>query len=257
MFKHIYVFVVLSLINGCTSVGTPQPEPYKATASNRESMLIQSSNHNQLIELYKQQLQVAEDAETRIKLANVYLISDDFDSAIFVLESIDDLETNTSALKIKAKAKYQLRKISSSLALTKKALELQPKDGELHNLLGILYSELGDFNAAEASLNQARRYFYNDIAVKNNLATVYMLQGHYDKAVNLLTPLYQNKPEDEMVRSNLVIALVKSGDSYQAKAILKQHYKRKDLDSVLKAIEASSKVIRSGHSLPLESNYEY
>lgn len=243
MFKPALCVFVALLLAGCAA---QNQQGFQANDINREAMLKDSGNSKQLIALYQEQLLKQEDEAVRVKLATVHLELQDPESALFVVEDVPGLAANIEGLKVKAKSLYQLGKFAKAQQAAGQALGLNPQDGALHSLIGILQAEQGQFDAALVSLNQARRYFYDDLKVKNNLASVYLLKQDYAQALALLSQLYKRFPDDATVRTNLIIALVNSGHRNQAYELVKQHYKvpandMKAVESLLSAIEQGGK----------------
>ncbi|GAL34238.1 Flp pilus assembly protein TadD [Vibrio maritimus] len=81
--------------------------------------------------------------------------------------------------------------------------------GKIHVLLGVAYSKESDFDSAKAQFNQARLKGYDDVAVKNNIAMLYIAQQDYKRAIQTLAPVIADAPDNKVVRANLAIALIK------------------------------------------------
>ncbi|MCF1437573.1 MAG: tetratricopeptide repeat protein, partial [Shewanella sp.] len=240
MYKQISSLLLVAALTGCASAPALD---YQATDANREAMLKDSGNHRQLIALYQQQLLAHEDDAVRVKLAAEHLELSDAESALFVITDVKALHSNVAALKVQAKALYQQGQFAQAQQSVQQALTLTPQDGELHSLSGILFAEQGQYDAALNALIQARRYFFDEVKVKNNLASVYMLKGDYPKALTLLAPLYERMPKDSTLRANLIVALVKSGHHAQAAKLIEQHYEFGSSKAVIAAIEQGGSML--------------
>ncbi len=70
------------------------------------------------------------------------------------------------------------------------------------------------------------------MAVKNNLAVVYLAQRQYDDVISLLVPVYQENPSNQKVRANLAIALFKVGDVYQARDLLEGTFTNAQVEQI-------------------------
>ncbi|NMU25261.1 hypothetical protein HKB21_06470, partial [Vibrio parahaemolyticus] len=57
-----------------------------------------------------------------------------------------------------------------------RSIAMGNSSGEIQVLTGIAYSNLGEFSLAIRAFNQARLKGFNDVAIKNNLAVVYLAQ---------------------------------------------------------------------------------
>ncbi|MDF5393741.1 tetratricopeptide repeat protein, partial [Vibrio parahaemolyticus] len=101
-----------------------------------------------------------------------------------------------------------------------RSIAMGNSSGEIQVLTGIAYSNLGEFSLAIRAFNQARLKGFNDVAIKNNLAVVYLAQQQYHDVIALLAPVYQENQSNEKVRSNLAIAFFKVGEVSQAKELL-------------------------------------
>ncbi|MDN3683469.1 tetratricopeptide repeat protein [Vibrio sinaloensis] len=74
------------------------------------------------------------------------------------------------ALLVNASSLYEMGEFKQGLEAIERAAELEPKNAEIQNLAGLLYSANGDFGKARAQFNLARSNFYNDITVKKTIS---------------------------------------------------------------------------------------
>ena len=235
MDSKIIVLLVL-LLTGCSS--SNQTALNSIIQQNKEQMFVETNNQEKLIEFYKQELRENESEESRIKLAKSYLLSNDPESAIFVINQLEthQINKNDEALLILSKSYFQIGQLEQSGQYIEKALLLNQNNGEAHNIAGILAVAQQRFDAAEKHFIEARKRFYQDDVIKNNLAALYLLEGRYRDSYNLLLAVYQANPEDSKAKANLTVALIKIGDLHQAKALLKQDYDAEQVDEIVTSI---------------------
>ncbi|MEF1187350.1 hypothetical protein REH72_22355, partial [Vibrio sinaloensis] len=75
-------FLLVVFLVGCASTNSDD------RSLNKEALLIQAQNYNELVGYYKSQLSVRDTEEVRIKLARSYLKIKDADSALFILKPL-------------------------------------------------------------------------------------------------------------------------------------------------------------------------
>ncbi|MDK9783508.1 secretion protein [Vibrio sp. B172a] len=235
MDSKIIVLLVL-LLTGCSS--SNQTALNSIIQQNKEQMFVETNNQEKLIEFYKQELRENESEESRIKLAKSYLLSNDPESAIFVINQLENhqINKNDEALLILSKSYFQTGQLEQSGQYIEKALLLNQNNGEAHNIAGILAVAEQRFGVAEKHFIEARKRFYQDDVIKNNLAALYLLEGRYRDSYNLLLAVYQANPEDSKAKANLTVALIKIGDLHQAKALLQQDYDAEQVDEIVTSI---------------------
>lgn len=208
-------FLLVVFLVGCASTNSDD------RSLNKEALLIQAQNYNELVGYYKSQLSVRDTEEVRIKLARSYLKIKDADSALFILKPLmAQKKISAEALLLNANSLYELGEFELGLRDIEKAKEIDPKNAEIQNMAGLLYSANGDYNRARMMFNHARSNFYDDITVKNNLAVLDIIEGHYLDAVQRLMPIYTNDKADAQVQANLMLALAKLGNFDYVKTML-------------------------------------
>ncbi|KIE20039.1 hypothetical protein SE23_13950 [Vibrio sinaloensis] len=208
-------FLLVVFLVGCASTNSDD------RALNKEALLLQAQNYNELVGYYKSQLSVRDTEEVRIKLARSYLKIKDADSALFILKPLmAQKKISAEALLLNANSLYELGEFEQGLRDIEKAKEIDPKNAEIQNMAGLLYSANGDYNRARMMFNHARSNFYDDITVKNNLAVLDIIEGHYLDAVQRLMPIYTNDKADAQVQANLMLALAKLGNFDYVKTML-------------------------------------
>lgn len=205
--RKLICCIGLIMLTGCVSSSQQNKQ------IDKEALLLQAQNYSELASYYKSELIKKDTVETRIKLARSYLRIKDADSALFTLQPVLAKENAPAeALLVNASSLYEMGEFKQGLEAIKRAAELDPKNAEIQNLAGLLYSANGDFGKARAQFNLARSNFYNDITVKNNLAVLDIIEGHYLDAVQRLMPIYTNDKADSQVQANLMLALAKLGN---------------------------------------------
>ncbi len=95
-------------------------------------------------------------------------------------------------------------------------------DEETHNLLGVVYLNLRDYNKAEESFNEALKLNPNYSEAFNNLGLLNLLQGKYQQAIQffekaLANPTYSNA---HAAKTNLAQAYYLLGEKDKALEIL-------------------------------------
>lgn len=208
-------YLLVVFLVGCASTNSDD------RSLNKEALLIQAQNYNELVGYYKSQLSVRDTEEVRIKLARSYLKIKDADSALFILKPLmAQKKISAEALLLNANSLYELGEFEQGLRDIEKAKDIDPKNAEIQNMAGLLYSANGDYNRARMMFNHARSNFYDDITVKNNLAVLDIIEGHYLDAVQRLMPIYTNDKADAQVQANLMLALAKLGNFDYVKTML-------------------------------------
>lgn len=206
--------ILLALVlQGCVTSGGAI---YSNDAPTNEALLIAAENHAGQIEFYREQLEkartVRESDELRVKLSESYLNMGDPDSTLFYLEPIiASGRQNVGVLLLKSRAELAMKQYDSSLKTAKEALRLPDNNPNIHNQLGLVYVQFGDYARARHHFNQARLYWLDDVTVKNNLAMMDILEGKYEIAISRLMPVYLAGQADEKVVANLTVALARSG----------------------------------------------
>ena len=230
MNRTILCLLASSLVlNGCgTTTTLSQKELASQSAfKSKEMMLLQAGNKTQLIQLYKNSLKAQDSADIRIKLVEAYIAEEDFESAAFHLQAFQDggkgkfgksnsagltQETESTIVFLQAKVLLAQGKVKDAFALTKQALGLKTIYPEAENLMGLIQAEMGNFKEARYYFYEARRHYYDDSIVKNNLAVLDLIEENYQGAVDKLQPLYRKGQADEKIAANLAVAYAKLGN---------------------------------------------
>lgn len=217
MFKlkhHGLLLVIVSsvVLSGCVAPQTSSTKDGLAKKYSNEQLLVSSGNHEELIKLYKQQLLQQDSAETRAKLVRSYIEIKDFESALFYIQPLMESESvSADAYFLYGKAQFGLSDYPQAESALNKSVQLDANHGEALNLLGVLAAYNGEYNLARQRFVQARQKMVDDVKIKNNLAMVDLIDGHYQAAVEKLTPLLSQANPSEKVKSNLAFAYAKLG----------------------------------------------
>ncbi len=208
---NLITIMMILLLNGCSSTGNDMSTNSRHKYSN-EQLLISSGNHQELIKLYKQQFLDKDSDETRMKLVRSYIETKDFESAIFYIQPLIDSEAvSADAYFLYGKAKFGLNEYDQASMALNKAIVIDPNHGEALNLLGVLAAYQNNYVLARQRFVQAREKMIDDVKIKNNLAMVDLIDGHYQAAVEKLIPLLSLPEPSVKVKSNLAFAYAKLG----------------------------------------------
>lgn len=221
----LLVLLTLALIGCQSSADLAQSEA--ATVAGMEKV----DNYDGLINHYKNKLEAGDNSVSTVeKLAWAYFNKGDIESASFYVDHLIDQGAQSASL-------YQLRgqvlvaqdKAPDAIEAYLASLKAGNSSGKIHVLLGVAYSKESDFDSAKAQFNQARLKGYDDVAVKNNIAMLYIAKQDYKRAIQTLAPVIADAPENKVVRANLAIALIKADQIDAAKKLLSDEYSYAEL----------------------------
>ncbi|MGR5253254.1 hypothetical protein ACPV5S_13745 [Vibrio astriarenae] len=236
--KWMIGLLTVVVLQGCASSGSTarKYDAFKGDdilSSKQEHIMKMSGNWKGLIPLYKQQLQRYETDDVREKLGRAYLMSGDPESAIFTIEPIlENAHPTVVSRVIHASALFDLGDSAQAKKILVETYRTEaPRNGEIENLLGIIHAQEHEFDVARDYFNLARRHYYNDNTVRNNLAVVDILENKHETAVRRLASIDMKGKRDPQLEANLAIAMAKRGE---------MHYVRSMLDSSLSKEQASA-----------------
>ncbi|GAM69364.1 flp pilus assembly protein tadD [Vibrio sp. JCM 19236] len=200
-----YPVILLSLfLSGCAATSQDEQQTIE--------QLTVSKNYAGLVEVYKARvIDNDQDWEAQQKLAEAYLKNGDVESANFYVQRVIDLsdEPNGSAYFLKGKILAKNFDFEGALQQYSQALALGLNDAELYMQRGIALAQTKKYETALDSFNLARLRGFNETAVKNNIAMVYIYQGDFQSAVDILLPVYEQDTTNSKVSSNLKLSLMK------------------------------------------------
>ena len=99
-----------------------------------------------------------------------------------------------------------LKRYEEAIKWYKKALELKPDSALFHENIGLAYEKLGKKEEAKDAYQTASE---NDQRSSKNLAKVYLDQGNYEKAIELLEQAIQAEPDKAINYDQLGLATEK------------------------------------------------
>lgn len=210
-------------------------------SESKESILIETKNYKKLINYYKGQLRVKESNSIRIKLAEAYANNDDYESSLFVITRIGEKESNVKAMAVECNALFELGEIRKSELCLLSVNELDRNNSKIENQLGIVYAYIGQVDKSKHYFELSREHFADDIQVKNNLAMIFMLEGDFEKATDLLFPIYIKGESNDKVEANLIFSLVKTNKIDFAEKILASRYSEKESFQVINDIKKATR----------------
>lgn len=204
-----------ALLAGCATV----PAIDSSEANYQEEILLKVKNYGGLISLYRSWLKQKEDPQTRLKLANYYSLAGDAGSSLYTLRPLLKHPTIPVST-LQARNLLELGQYSEAIKVTDKLIQGEPGDAEAWNLRGIAQAQHGQLQEGLYSLEKSRSLFIADEVIINNLAMLAMIEHRYQDAVALLLPQYLRGHKHEQLLHNLVLSLVKTGETRYAREIL-------------------------------------
>jgi tight adherence protein D len=212
---------MIVVLVGCqTTTDVTQGE--EATVAGMEKV----DNYDGLVSHYKAKLEAGDDSvATMEKLALAYFNKGDIESASFyVVHLLQKGVQSASLYELQGQVLVTQDNIPEAIEAYLASQKQGNTSGKLHVLLGVAYSKASDFDSAKAEFNQARLKGYDDVAVKNNIAMLYIAQKDYKRAIQALAPVIADAPENKVVRANLAIALIKADQIDAARKLLNDEY---------------------------------
>ncbi|MGF1726084.1 tetratricopeptide repeat protein [Photobacterium nomapromontoriensis] len=203
-----------------------------------------AGNTQGMIAYYKSELQTDSDNPSLYqKIAQLYYSNHDLESAEFYANHSQKIaEPDQHLFLLMGKIYDDSGKYTDALEAFDQS-ELQGNSSaELYISRGIVLSKLGQYLQAEEQFNTARLNGYNDIAVKNNLAVLYLLQRRYAEAADILLPLLPYAKDNQRLKVNLSIALIKVGDKERAYHTLKDLYNDEQLRVLFQLVKDMEQV---------------
>ncbi|EAA4084671.1 NrfG protein [Salmonella enterica subsp. salamae] len=227
------LFCTVSLLSGGCSLYSQK----KNNTPQQLELLKSSKNYGALIEIYREKLKSNENSENRYALSYYYYSSGDCLSALQYIAPISEGNMRNRVLFIRSLVACE--KYNDAIIQANSSLRLNPNNYDLLNLRGVAEALSGKTQAGRKSIQMARDLFIRDKTAINNLAMIEIIEGHYDKAVKILLPLYQNGCKDLTIVHNLVYSLVKSGYMVYAQNIIEKEKLSDDADSLIKSLKLS------------------
>ncbi|KAB0479533.1 tetratricopeptide repeat protein [Vibrio sp. IB15] len=228
--KTMYLMLLtLSLLAGCQS--TPSEQDHQlAEVTSMEKV----KNYDGLINHYKSQLeQGSQDPVVKQKLAWAYFYKGDIESADFYAQHLkkEGIE-NPDLYQLEGQVFDAKNDTDSAIAAYIASVEAGNRAGQIHVLLGVSYTKIGQYEKAYQELNLARLRGYNDVVVKNNIAMVQMANGEFQQAIETLAPVLKEEPTNQIVKANLAIALMKTQQIDSAQKLLKGDFSAQEIQVI-------------------------
>ncbi|MDP2574360.1 tetratricopeptide repeat protein [Vibrio penaeicida] len=235
--------LLLSLaLTGCASTN--------GELDTKEDLLLRTNDKTQLVEFYK--ANIKENDEFKIKLVNVYIDLKDTSSAELYLNTFDESEKDEPEVMLaKAEIAYLKRGFAESEQWLERYLDEGGDKYQHHILMGKIKAQQRQYGAAIEYFEQSRKLGASDREAKNSIAVVNLMQGQYEDAMTMLYDLYLDQPNDEKVRSNLILASVNANRPDIALDALREKYPeeeaRTQLTKLMKSVKKkpAPKMVRS------------
>lgn len=214
-FFRIYALAVMAIFFAACA---PKPDILGDTRQ-QEHIFTAIKNYNELIKINKNRLRQNDTPQNRLALAQNYFDIGDFKGAKYYVSPLIDAE-NPDAVLLYARVMEAEGRLKAANFFVKKAIALDPKNAQAHNLFGVILTQTRDFDAARRSFFRAKELFLADKIVDNNLAMLEIVMKNYDDAIKILQPLYARGEAGEKIIANLVLALAKNHKDEQAMQII-------------------------------------
>lgn len=237
--KYSAAFLLLFLLSGCQSWPNSKEQEYDE--GYRETILLKANNYQGLLQLYRDRLKVKEDPKTRLQVASYYYLLNDYEASRHFLAPLLSSNPSQDVFLLEAKNLLDMGERTRALEAVNKVIALNNRNGDAHNIKGIILAESGNFDGAVQSFTVARQELIDDEIVMNNLAMIAILRGNYKQAVDYLMPLYSRGNRSSRLLHNLVFALIKNHDYEAADSILQKEniptQSREELVSTLDSVQ--------------------
>ncbi|WP_064604972.1 tetratricopeptide repeat protein [Photobacterium sp. J15] len=231
--KYRVLFPVIAALAGCTSTGAGNSD-----LDSKEGLLLSSNEKAQLVQFYKDNLKNNENY--KLKLVQVYLDMKDIKSAELYSSTFESEDyEKPEYLYTMARLNYLKRNYVKSKEILKTFLDEGGDESQYYLLTGKVLAEQGAYDKAIESFEKSRQLGMPDSDIKNNIAVVKMMKSEFSEAVKILYELYSQNPSDSRLRSNLILAAVKSGRQDIALNALKDIYSEDQARLQLKKLSES------------------
>ncbi|PAF46961.1 hypothetical protein BKH46_05860 [Helicobacter sp. 12S02634-8] len=220
--KNIHMIAVgllALIIAGCASRG--DTNDLFGNEVHREKVLLAAENYKDLIGIYKEKLEKQDTPTIRLKLAQYYFESKDYNSVFYYLTPLLQTESNQAML-LWAKSLEATSKYQEALDILEKLIAKDKNIAQAYNLKGIIFAMQKNFPLAKENFLEAKRLFLSDEIINNNLAMVSILEQKYPEAIDYLYPLYMRGYKDTKLLNNLIFALIKANKPEMALQIVQK-----------------------------------
>ncbi|OLQ81643.1 hypothetical protein BIT28_04480 [Photobacterium proteolyticum] len=216
--KRILAILLLNIsLSACT---TKNQVDELAT---KEKIILSSGKKEAIVEFYKRHLWSNDDY--KIKLVNTYLELNDVKSAELYASLFVDSDMDKPGYRLTmADLSYQKGDLVSSEEHLSSYLKNGGEKSHYYILLGKIRANQKKYVEALSSFKEARKHGATDQEVANNTAVVRLLSSDYQGAINDLHPYFLAAPENNKIRSNLLLAALHAGNNDVALEVLKYTY---------------------------------
>ncbi|MCF7361905.1 pilus assembly protein TadD [Vibrio diazotrophicus] len=219
--KNQVMIPLISLVlvlAGCVS-----GDSYNDGLAIKEQLLINTGDNHKLIEFYKSNLSIS--SEYKVKLVQIYLDTNDIQSASFYANTFSDNERKLPQFILTlARLDYMQKQYDSALIKLEQYRRSKGVSYDYYWLSGLINAEQKNYDEAIINFGESRKFGASDRSVNNNIAFIQMMQSKYRQATDILYKLYLEQPNDKKIQSNLLIASVKSNRLDIALDVLKQEH---------------------------------
>lgn len=160
-------------------------DPEHAGALNDLGVIeVQAKNYDAAIALFQKAASAKDPLPgARANAGNIQLLCDRNEDAEKTFDqALLEQPNSIDALIGKATAQRRNGDLDGALLTAERAASLAPENGSARNAAGIIYRELGIFDAAENHFSEAIELSPNDPGPRSNLALLNLLQGEWSKA---------------------------------------------------------------------------
>ncbi|EEY46001.1 tetratricopeptide repeat protein [Vibrio mimicus] len=242
MVKQWFVFIGVILLTACSSVSNE--------LRTKEELLVNSGESQQLIEFYK--ANIKDVPEYKVKLVNAYLDAKDTKSAELYTNTYNSSDLNEPKYILSlARLNYEKGSFDKSSALLEQYRQEGGDNHEYHLMMGKIFAQQKKYSAAIEHFEESRKQGASDRDALNNIAVVHLIQGNDAEAMDILYRLYSETPQDEKIRSNLIVAAVNASRPDVALEVLKYNSTEEQARKQLAVLMKSSKPKNKGSEMML------
>ncbi|ENM5895148.1 tetratricopeptide repeat protein [Vibrio mimicus] len=242
MVKQWFVFIGVILLTACSSVSNE--------LRTKEELLVNSGESQQLIEFYK--ANIKDVPEYKVKLVNAYLDAKDTKSAELYTNTYNSNDLNEPKYILSlARLNYEKGSFDKSSALLEQYRQEGGDNHEYHLMMGKIFAQQKKYSAAIEHFEESRKQGASDRDALNNIAVVHLIQGNDAEAMDILYRLYSETPQDEKIRSNLIVAAVNASRPDVALEVLKYNSTEEQARKQLAVLMKSSKPKNKGSEMML------
>ncbi|RTZ14463.1 secretion protein [Vibrio aquaticus] len=232
MFNKAIVVSLTLILTACSSTQSSWQKD-----ESKEAIYNQTNNHVALTELYKGQLKDHDSAEVREKLSASYLAMGDAESALFYIMPVTkEKSASAESHLIQSKAYGEMGQYPAAISSAKKVLAKDSDNAEAENLLGTFYGYSYQYDLAKSYFERARKHFYDEATITNNLAVLDIAQEEYESAAKRLLPLYKRGQVNDQMMANLTLSMAKLGQYPFVESVLSDRYSKHQIQKIYQSL---------------------